>query len=68
MPKTYAEQLDEVQAAISAVMSGQSYEIAGRKMVRANLTELSNRERYLQMMVSRQANGGIVIRGMTPLS
>lgn len=42
--KTLSQQLEEVQTAISAVMSGQAYEIAGRKMTKANLSELSDRE------------------------
>lgn len=42
--KTLSQQLEEVQTAISAVMNGQAYEIAGRKMTKANLSELSDRE------------------------
>lgn len=64
--KTYTEQLEEVQAAITAVMSGQSYEIAGRKLVRANLKELTDREQYLRVMADRETRGGIRIQGATP--
>lgn len=42
--KTVGEQLAEVQLAITAVMAGQSYDIAGRKMTKANLAELTSRE------------------------
>jgi len=42
--KTVGAQLEEVQLAITAVMSGQSYDIAGRKMTKANLAELTSRE------------------------
>ncbi len=41
---TVGQQLEEVQLAITAVMSGQSYDIAGRKMTKANLAELTSRE------------------------
>lgn len=45
--KTTLEQLEEVQAAISAVMSGQSYSISGRSVTKANLRELTERETLL---------------------
>jgi hypothetical protein len=35
-------QLDAYLAAETAVLSGQSYEIAGRKLVRANLQEIQS--------------------------
>ena len=40
-------QLEEVQSAISAVMAGQSYSIAGRQVQKANLNELTMRETTL---------------------
>jgi hypothetical protein len=72
MPQTYAQQLEEVQAAISAVMSGQSYEIntAGgtRKLVRANLRELTDREKTLRTLAAREAGGGgLFFQGVSPL-
>jgi len=66
MAMTYAQQLEEVQAAISKVMSGQSYEIAGRRLQRADLAALTAREKYLRVMAAREANGGIRLRGATP--
>jgi len=45
--KTIGAQLEEIQTAITAVMSGQKYDIAGRSMTKANLEELSNREEML---------------------
>jgi len=45
--KTTLEQIEEVQSAISAVMSGQSYSISGRSVTKANLKELSERESFL---------------------
>lgn len=46
--KTTEEQLIEVQTAITAVMAGQSYTIDGVTVTRANLRELTEREKYLQ--------------------
>ena len=60
---TYAEQLAEVQAAISAVMTGgQSYTIGTgsggqRSKTRANLAELQARERYLKPLADAEARG-----------
>lgn len=45
--KTTLEQLEEVQTAISAVMSGQSYSISGRSLTRADLKTLMEREEVL---------------------
>jgi hypothetical protein len=45
--KTTLEQLEEVQTAISAVMSGQSYSIGGRSLTRADLKALMEREEVL---------------------
>ena len=52
--KTVREQLEEVQAAISAVMTGQKYEIAGRSLSRADLDSLNEREEQL----IKRANSG----------
>lgn len=52
--KTYTEQLEEVQEAISAVMNGQEYQIGGRRMRKADLQFLHERELYLQAMVERE--------------
>jgi len=62
--KTYREQLEEVQAAISAVLSGaQDYQLNGRRITRANLGELDRREKYLRAMVDRETNGdGVLAR------
>jgi alpha-D-ribose 1-methylphosphonate 5-triphosphate synthase subunit PhnG len=52
--KTTLEQLEEVQAAITAVMSGQSYTIGDRTVTRANLRELSQREEVLLARYRRE--------------
>lgn len=58
------QQLDEVRAAISAVLTrGQAYMImdggAQRQLSRANLKQLQERERQLEIEVSRLERGGI---------
>lgn len=45
--KTIKTQLEEVQNAITAVMSGQKYSIAGRELSRADLDSLHKREEAL---------------------
>lgn len=55
--KTYSEQLEEVQAAISAIEGGaQSYSIGSRSLSRANLADLYSREKWLRSMVARDGN------------
>ena len=58
------QQLAEVQAAISAILTrGQSFMImdggAQRQVTRANLKQLQERERQLEIEVSRLERGGI---------
>ena len=64
--KTTLEQLEEVQAAITAVMSGQDVSIDGKRLSRANLGELSKREEILLARYrSEQGIGGPVLsRGL----
>jgi hypothetical protein len=63
MPKTYSQQLEEVQIAIGKIESGaQSYTIgeggATRTVTRATLRDLYDREVFLRRMADREANGG----------
>lgn len=59
MAKTTQEQLDEVQTAISKVISGaQSYTIGDRVLTRANLQELEAREKVLMARLAREQRGG----------
>jgi len=51
--KTYGEQLEEVQKAISAVMTGQRYELGGRVLWRPDLEMLTAREKNLQSMLDK---------------
>ena len=59
--KTTLEQLTEVQNAISAVMTGQSYRIGNRILTRADLAALEKREETLlnryQMEQSANSSG-----------
>lgn len=69
---TYAEQLEEVQTAITKVMTSQSYTIStptgSRTVTRANLSELEAREKWLQKQVDAEANGGTIrVIGGTPV-
>jgi len=63
VPKTYAEQLDDVQAAIEAIELGeQSFVLNGRGVTRANLDDLYEREERLRRKVGKLARGGILAR------
>ena len=60
--KTTLEQLEEVQAAITAVMSGQAYSIGGRSITRADGKWLNEREEILLKRYNReQGTGGPAI-------
>lgn len=61
--KSYEEQLEEVQAAISAVMNGQEYQIGRNRMRKADLPFLHQRELYLRAMVEREKNGTRTLAG-----
>lgn len=57
--KTYSEQLEEVQTAISVIEAGsQSYSIGSRSLNRADLATLYAREKWLRTMVDREDNNG----------
>lgn len=65
--KTYQEQLEEVQAAITAVLTrGQSHDTNGRSFSRADLAELRRMENDLRRKVARQKRGGIRILRVRP--
>ena len=60
--KTTLEQLEEVQAAITKVMAGQTVEIDGKRITRANLADLQTREdKLLARYKSETGTGGIAI-------
>ena len=59
--------LAEYETAISKVLRGQAYSIAGRSVTRANLAELEKGRDKYKLEVARETSGGISIRGITPL-
>ena len=66
--KTYTEQLEEVQAAISDILTGaQSVTYKDKSVDRANLRTLYDMEKRLRIMVKRETTGGIPVYGGTPV-
>lgn len=57
--KTTLAQLEEVQAAISKVMSGQSGTWDGKQLTLADLSVLTSRETMLLKRYNAEQNGGI---------
>lgn len=56
--KTYTEQLEEVQAAISSILSGaQSHSIAGRSMTKADLGVLYQMQKNLMPDAIKEQSG-----------
>jgi len=69
MPRTYAQQLEDIDAAIAAIETrNQSYSINGRSMTRADLATLYAERRRLQPLAAREARGGARIRYGVPTS
>lgn len=79
--KSYKEQLEEVQKAISDILSGaQEAWYNGQKVKKADLNVLFTQEKYLRGKISRAPSGdgdsdggtsngrsGIRVRGITPV-
>jgi hypothetical protein len=62
---TTAEQLAEVQAAISRVLTGgQAHSAEGRALTRADLTALQARESLLKATLARETRGSAVTYGV----
>lgn len=60
--KTTLEQLEEVQAAISTIVSGtQAADVDGRSYTRADLRVLQEREKYLLKRYRAEQRGGPTI-------
>lgn len=67
MIKTYREQLEEVQKAISEVLTGaQEATYNGQRVRKADLDMLQKREEWLVGKITSQKRGGIRVRGATP--
>ncbi len=58
--------LTEYETAISKVLQGQSYSIAGRSLTRANLADLEKGRDKYKREVEQETRGGIRVRGVTP--
>ena len=52
-------------AAMDKIAVGQSYNIAGRALTRANLDEVQRQVEYWDSQVKRLTRGGISVRGAT---
>jgi len=66
--KTYQAQLEEIQAAITVVLTNaQSVSVNGRNYTYGDLQTLYDMEMKLRMLADRESNGGIRIRGVTPV-
>lgn len=66
--KTYEEQLEEVQKAISDILSGaQEASYNGQKVKKAELTQLLTYEKYLKSQLLSQKRRGIRVKGVTPV-
>jgi len=59
--KTTLEQLEEVQAAITKVMSGQAVELNGKRWTGATLFRLQQREDILLARYQREQGRGLSI-------
>lgn len=69
MVRTTQEQLEEVQAAISACLANQSYRIGDRMVTRADLEFLTKREeillrRYNDEQGTRPASAAVTFHGL----
>ena len=59
--KTTLVQLEEVQAAISKVMSGQSGAWDGKQLTMADLSQLTAREKYLKSVYASEQGTSITV-------
>lgn len=60
-------QLAAYLAAETAVLSGQSYEINGRRVTRANLAEIQAGIKIWNQRAQSLTRGGLVVKGATPI-
>lgn len=60
-------QLAAYLAAETAVLGGQSYEINGRRVTRANLAEIQSGIKIWNERAKSLARGGLVVKGATPI-
>lgn len=60
-------QLTAYLAAETAVLAGQSYEINGRRVTRANLAEIQAGIKIWNERAKSLTRGGLVVKGATPI-
>ncbi len=64
---TTQEELEEVKAAISKIVTGaQGYAIGNRRVDRAQLATLQKRETLLETKLRRENSGGINVKRAVP--
>ena len=64
---TDEEYLAELIVARSKALQAQSYSIKDRAATRANLTEINNEIKRIERKIARTTDGGIRVRGVTPV-
>lgn len=65
--KTFTEQLESVQSTITKIeTSGQAYDVEGRRLTRADLKTLYDREKWLRRRAAREDRGGARTRQVSP--
>jgi hypothetical protein len=68
--KTYIAQLEEIQTAITQILTGgQAYTISGRALTRGDLATLYAQEKRLMPLAIKENSGrtGPRVRGITPV-
>jgi len=66
---TYTEQLEQIDTAITAILTGsQSYSIGNRSKTSGDLNTLVAERKRLQTLVQRETDGGIRVSGVTPVT
>ncbi|MDD4556492.1 MAG: hypothetical protein PHE89_04100 [Alphaproteobacteria bacterium] len=66
--KTYEQQLEEVQKAITEILTGaQEASYNGQRVRKADLDMLQKREEWLTKQIATKRRGGIRVRIATPL-
>lgn len=68
MIKTYLQQLEEVQQAITDILTGaQEASYNGQRVRKVDLVALQQREEFLRHQIAGQKRAGIRVRGATPV-
>jgi len=67
---TYTEQLEQIDTAITAILTGaQSYSVGSRSKTNPELKTLMDERKRLRVLADRETDGGgIRVRGVTPVT